>query len=180
MRRARGDIPAAERTRRSELVEEALLGLPEVRSARTVMLFYAFGTEVATAGISERVLEAGTRLLLPYLATEGAMEAAEVRPGETLEVTAYGPREPTRRVAVHPGEVDLVVTPGLAFDRRGNRLGYGGGHYDRYLSRMGSEAVRVGIAFSIQLLDRIPSEPEDERVHVVVTDEGALDVRPVE
>lgn len=180
MRRVRGALPAAERARLADLVEETLFGLPEVQEARTVMLFYSFGTEVATGGMSERVLRAGKRLLLPYLGADGSMEAAEIRPGEHPEPTDYGPREPARRVAVDPETVDLVVAPGLAFDRSGNRLGYGGGYYDRYLSRMGSRATRVGVAFSIQLVDLIPAEPGDERVDIVVTDQGALDVRPVQ
>jgi 5-formyltetrahydrofolate cyclo-ligase len=70
-----------------------------------------------------------------------------------------------------------VVTPGLAFDRHGRRLGYGGGHYDRYLARLGPRAVRVGIAFSIQVIEDVPAAPEDERVHVVVTDAGVIDCR---
>jgi 5-formyltetrahydrofolate cyclo-ligase len=130
--------------------------------------------------MAARVLAAGKRLLLPYLSEETVMEAAEVLPGEALEPTHYGPREPGRRVAVDPDQVDLVVTPGLAFDGEGNRLGYGGGHYDRYLARMGRGALRVGAAFSLQIVERIPTEPGDERVDVVVTDEGLLDVRPVQ
>jgi 5-formyltetrahydrofolate cyclo-ligase len=180
MRRVREAIPAAERARLADLIEETLFGLPEVHGARCVMLFYSFGTEVATGGMSERVLRAGMRLLLPYLSADGSMEAAEVRPGEEPEPTEYGPREPARRIAVDPADVDLIVAPGLAFDRTGNRLGYGGGYYDRYLGRMGAVATRVGVAFSLQLVDLIPTEPGDERVDIVVTDQGALDVRPVQ
>lgn len=180
MRRVRGALPAAERARLADLVEEAAFGLPEVQRARVVMLFYSFGTEVATGGMSERVLRAGKRLLLPYLAGDGSMEAAEIRPGEELAPTGYGPREPARRVAVDPADVDVVVAPGLAFDRSGNRLGYGGGYYDRYLERMGSAATRIGVAFSLQLVEGIPTEPGDQRVDIVVTDQGALDVRPVQ
>jgi len=76
--------------------------------------------------------------------------------------------------------VDVVVTPGLAFDREGNRLGYGGGYYDRYLQRMGRAAARVGIAFSLQIVDRVPAEPGDQRVDVIVTDQEVLDLRPVQ
>lgn len=180
MRAIRGGLPAAERARLADLVEETVFGLPEVERARTVMLFYSFGTEVATGGMSERVLRAGKRLLLPYLATDGSMEAAEIRPGEDLEPTEYGPREPARRVAVDPTEVDVIIAPGLAFDRLGNRLGYGGGYYDRYLGRMAPVATRIGVAFSLQLVDLIPTEPDDQRVDIVVTDQGALDVRPVQ
>jgi 5-formyltetrahydrofolate cyclo-ligase len=180
MRRLRAAIPPSERARLVDLVEETLFGLQEMRSAGTVLLFYSFGTEVATGGMAARVLGAGKRLLLPFLEEEGDMEAAEVLPGEVLEPSEYGPREPGRRIAVDPEEVDVVVAPGVAFDREGNRLGYGGGYYDRYLARMGHRALRVGVAFSLQLVERIPAEPGDERVDIVVTNEGALDVRPVQ
>jgi 5-formyltetrahydrofolate cyclo-ligase len=179
MRRLRAAVPPGERSRLAELVEEALFGLPDVLDAETILLFYSFGTEVATAGMTERILGSGKRLLLPYLSDDGSMEAAEVRRGETLEPTSYGPREPGG-VAVDPTMVDVVVTPGLAFDREGNRLGYGGGYYDRYLERMGRAAVRVGIAFSLQVVDRVPAEPGDQRVDVIVTDQEVLDLRPVQ
>lgn len=178
MRRLRAAIPPAERSRLADLIEEALFGVPEVRQARTILLFYSFGTEVATAGMTQRILGSGRRLLLPYLADDGTMEATEVRPGDPLEPTSYGPREPRTRIAVDPKTVDLVVTPGLAFDRRGNRLGYGGGYYDRYLAHMGGTTLRVGVGFSLQLVDRVPREPGDQRIDLVVTDQGVLDVRP--
>jgi 5-formyltetrahydrofolate cyclo-ligase len=106
------------------------------------------------------------------------MEAAEVRRGDPLHPTDYGPREPSRRVPVDPSEVDVVITPGLAFNRRGNRLGYGGGYYDRYLRRLHPTALRVGIGFSGQVLDDVPSGEEDEPVDMIVTDEEVI--RPSE
>ena len=176
MRRLRGSIPPAERARLAELVEETLFSIDQVRDAGTVMLFYAFGTEVATAGMAERVVRSGKRLLLPYL-EEAGMEAAEVLPGDPLASSGYGPREPSRRIPVDPRTVDLVVAPGLAFDRRGYRLGYGGGHYDRYLARLGDHAALIGAAFSVQLVDRVPTEPQDRPVHLVVTDGEVIDAR---
>jgi 5-formyltetrahydrofolate cyclo-ligase len=180
MARLRASMPPPERARLTDLVEETLFGLPQVGSARTVLLFYSFGTEVGTAGMAARLLADGKRLLLPFLTEAGDMEAAEVRPGERLEASDYGPREPPSRVPVDPSAVDLVVAPGLAFDREGHRLGYGGGHYDRFLARMGGEAPRVGVAFSLQIVERVPVEPGDEPVDVVVTDQGWFEVPPVQ
>jgi 5-formyltetrahydrofolate cyclo-ligase len=179
MRRVRAEIPPDERSRLSALVEEALFAVPEVARARTLLLFYSFGSEVGTREMIRRALARGARVLLPYL-EDGAIEAAEVRPGDDLNATTYGPREPARRAPVDPGEVDVVVTPGLAFDRTGRRLGYGGGHYDRFLDRLGGGTVRVGIAFSAQLVDEVPVGPRDRRVDVVVTEAGAIDCRPVQ
>jgi 5-formyltetrahydrofolate cyclo-ligase len=179
MLRVRAQIPQGDRARLSALIEEALFALPEVASARTLLLFYSFGSEVATRDMIRRALGAGARVLLPYL-EDGRMEAAEVRPGDELSPTEYGAREPARTVPVDPGEVDVVVTPGLAFDRAGRRLGYGGAHYDRFLDRLSPEALRVGIAFSAQLVDEVPAGPRDRRVQVVVNEAGAIDCRPVQ
>jgi 5-formyltetrahydrofolate cyclo-ligase len=179
MRRVRAGIPPGERARLSALIEEALFAVPEVARARTLLLFYSFGSEVATRDMFGRAHAAGIRVLLPYL-EDSRMEAAEVRPGDELTPTAYGPREPARTVPVDPGEVDVVVTPGLAFDRAGRRLGYGGAHYDRFVDRLGPDAVRVGIAFSAQLADEVPAGARDRSVQVVVTEAGAIDCRPVQ
>ncbi len=176
MRAARAAIPSNERARLALQVEERLFSLPEVQAARTVLLFYSFGSEVPTAGMAERLLGSGGRLLLPYLA-KGRMRAAEVHSADDLVESGYGPKEPARRVAVRPDQVDLVVTPGLAFDRRGHRLGYGGGHYDRFLARLHPDALRVGIGFGLQLLDEIPAGALDERVHMVVTERETVDCR---
>jgi 5-formyltetrahydrofolate cyclo-ligase len=126
--------------------------------------------------MARRLHAAGKRLLLPYLDRTG-MEAAEVRPGDELTPAWYGAREPARRVPVDPADVDLVVTPGLAFDRDGRRLGYGGGHYDRFLDRLDPRGVRVGIGFAEQLVERVPAGPEDQRVNLVVTDDVVVDCR---
>jgi len=175
MRGARAAIPPEERAARGARVEARLLTLPELGDARTVLLFYSFGTEIPTAVLARRLLARGYRVLLPYL-TGDAMEAAEVRPGMPLEATDYGPKEPADRIAVDPERIDVVVTPGLAFDRSGHRLGYGGGYYDRYLSRLQAHAARVGIGFAEQVLDHVPAEVSDEPVDVIVTDESVIRV----
>jgi 5-formyltetrahydrofolate cyclo-ligase len=177
MRALRAAVPRDERLRLAGAVEERVFRLSEIRAARTVLLFYSFGSEVETSEMAERVHAEGKRLLLPFLEAE-RMEAAEVLPEDELVVSSYGPREPARRVPVDPGDVDVVIAPGLAFDRKGYRLGYGGGHYDRYLSRMGTRALRIGIGFASQLVDRVPREPTDERLDLVVTDAGVVDCRP--
>lgn len=176
MRLVRRAIPAEERPLLARQVEDRLLALQEVRAARTVLLFYSFGSEVTTRGIGHRLVAEGKRVLLPYLTPHG-MEAAEVLPGDALLPTGYGPREPSRRIPLDPVEVDVVITPGLAFDRRGFRLGYGGGHYDRYLTRLRPETIRIGLAFSVQLIDSMPDEPSDQRVHLIVTDAEIVDCR---
>ena len=177
MRSVRRAIPESDRGPLALEVRDRLLSLPEIRGARTVLLFSSFGTEVPTDPIVEGLAGPGRRLLLPFL-EEGRMGAAAFRPGEPLSVTDYGPREPAERTAIDPAAIDAVVVPGLAFDGEGFRLGYGGGHYDRYLRGIRPDAARIGICFHPQMVAHVPHGPADQRVHLVVTDREVFDCRP--
>ncbi len=176
MRAIRRGLSPQDRTRLGEAVASRLVGLAEIERASTVMVFSSFGSEIPTDPAIRLLAAAGRTLLLPFL-VEGRMDAAAFRPEEPLVATAYGPREPAHPVAVDPSTVQAAVVPGLAFDRRGNRLGYGGGHYDRYLRRLGPDAARVGVCFHEQLVEAVPHGPDDQRVHLVITDREAVDCR---
>lgn len=176
MRELRASLSEEHRGRLGGLIEDRVGALPEFGTARCVLLFYSFGSEVPTSGLIRRTAQAGKRVLLPYLEGQ-ALEAAEVSSDEELIPTRYGPKEPGRRVSVDPEDVDLVVTPGLAFDRRGHRLGYGRGYYDGFLGRLRGDALRAGIAFGLQVVDEVPAGPGDERVHVIVTEDETIDCR---
>ena len=173
VRSVRDSISANDRAARGRRIADRLFALPVVQEAKTVLVFYSFGSEVPTSGIIERFLTEGRRVLLPYM--DGReMNAAELRQGDDLTATPYGPKEPSRRVPVDPAEVELLITPGMAFDRSGHRVGYGGGNYDRYLGRLGPKATRVGIAFHVQLLPEVPHGPDDQPVDFVVTDQETM------
>jgi 5-formyltetrahydrofolate cyclo-ligase len=172
-RNVRNSIPANDRAALGRRIEDRLFTLPALRNARTVLVFYSFGSEVPTRGIIDRLLREGRRVLLPYI-EGGDMKAAELRQGEEPEATSYGPKEPPHRVAADPSEVDLVIAPGMAFDRSGHRVGYGGGNYDRYLDGLGPNATRVGIAFHVQVLPEVPHGPDDQPVDFVVTDQETI------
>jgi 5-formyltetrahydrofolate cyclo-ligase len=177
MRAVRDAIPPAERAHLADRIDARLRDLPEVRRARTVLLFYSFGSEVPTSGIARRLLGGGRRVLLPYLEAS-TMEAAELRAERPPVTSTYGPKEPPERVPVDPSEVDVVLTPGLGFDRDGYRIGYGGGYYDRYLSRLGPHATRIGVGFDVQVVEAVPHGELDQRLDFVVTDRETIDCRP--
>jgi 5-formyltetrahydrofolate cyclo-ligase len=175
MTEAREAIPPAERIELSRAVGERLFALPEVRGARTIALFSSFGSELDTAPMLEQAHAEGLRVVLPYI-DGAAMEVAEHRPGDDLARSSYGAMEPASRVAVDPAQIDVVVAPGLAFDRAGRRLGYGRGYYDRWLRRVGTKALLIGVCFSSQVVDRVPATSSDERMDVVVTDREVIRV----
>jgi 5-formyltetrahydrofolate cyclo-ligase len=167
---ARDAIPPAERFRLAELVTERFLGLPEVVAADVVLAFSSFGSELPTLPLIERLLARGVTVALPRIVS-GELEPRTWRPGEPTTETSFGALEPTGGEVVAPGRIDLVATPGVAFDRAGRRVGYGGGFYDRLFPFMRSDALRVGVGFGIQLLERdLPEGAFDMRVDAVITE----------
>ena len=111
MKELRDAMPAAKRAAASAVVEATALGLPGIAGAVNVLAFAAFGSEIATAGILERLAAGGKRVLLPFL-VEGRMEAALAEPGAATVATSYGPVEPAEGVAVDPSIVEpLAVGP---------------------------------------------------------------------
>jgi len=86
----------------------------------------------------------------------------------------YGILEPQSSEVVEPGAIDFVLVPARGFDRHGNRLGRGGGYYDRYMSHPDFRALRCGIAFAVQLLDTLPHDEHDLPVHLLLTEGGTL------
>ncbi len=174
MRALRASIPPVERTRMSGMIEARLFEVPAIADARSVLVFLSFGSEVDTAGIVGRLVEDGRRVAVPFVAHD-EMHAASYRPGDPVVGSTYGAKEPAGRRIVPPGDIDLVVSPGLAFDRSGYRLGYGGGYFDRFLRRTRHGCVRTGIAFDLQVLDDVPHGHEDERIGLLITDRDTIE-----
>lgn len=177
VRTARDALPPGERAERSRRIAERLLALPELRGARTVMVFASFGSEVDTAPILEALAARGVRLALPRIAG-GEVVATSYRPGDRLVPAALGVPEPADGPTVPEREIDVVVTPGVAFDRAGHRVGYGGGFYDRFLRRVRPEAPRIAIAFALQVVPEVPHGEGDERVDLVVTEDEVIRCPP--
>ena len=165
----RDALPADERAGKSLAIADRLLALPELAAARTVMAFWSFGSEVATPPLLERLHARGVQLALPRI--EGnEVVAAWYRPDELMSETPFGAMEPAEAEALPPDALDVVVVPGIAFDRQGNRVWYGGGFYDRLSLRLRPDAFAVAIAFALQLVDAAPSGGADRRVAAIVTE----------
>lgn len=176
VRAVRDALSSEERARRSEAVATNLFALPEVSGASTVMAFWSFGSEVDTQPIIRRLADEGRRVALPRV--EGrTMLAVTYRPGHPMTEASFGAMEPTDGEVVPPEAVDVVVAPGLAFDRLGYRVGYGGGFYDRLFRRTRPDSVKIGVCFAVQVVDEVPHRRGDRHVDLVVTDEGVIRCR---
>ena len=173
---ARDALPPNERERRGLEIVRRFLAVPEVTTARVVLAFWSFGSEVSTEPLIAELHGRGTRVALPRI-VDGELEAREYRPGDPMTETSFGALEPAEGRVVDPTEPDVVAVPGVAFDRQCRRVGYGGGCYDRYLLRVRARTVRIGVCFGAQLLPVgaiLPSGRVDERVDIVVTESATL------
>lgn len=176
LRTLRDGLSDADRQARSFAIARVLLGLPEVSSARTLMVFSSFGSEVNTAPIVEDLLAEGRRVALPRI-EDGDIVPVAYRTGDPVRPAAFGMDEPAGSEIVAPDELDVVVTPGLAFDRHGFRVGYGGGFYDRLFTKTGPDVVKAGVCFATQLVGPLPHGGHDIPVDVIVTDAGVVRCR---
>ena len=123
------------------------------------MIFLSFGSEVQTDGIIRWGRENGKRIVVPRCCPEGRrLTPCLIEEFAELETGSYGIREPKAELArpVPAGEIDAVLIPAVAFDRRGYRIGYGGGYYDRFLPKV-PRSLRIGVAFSRQIVAEIPA-----------------------
>jgi 5-formyltetrahydrofolate cyclo-ligase len=165
-------LSAQERSDKSERIVEGVLSLPEVGAAGTVMAFWSFDSEVETSALIKRLHEAGKRVVLPRIA-EGEIAAVAYAPGDPVTATSFGAMEPAGAEVVTAEDVDVVIVPGVAFDRRGGRVGYGGGFYDRLFSRAPAVPA-VAVAFAVQLVDEVPQGRSDRRVDAIVTEDEVI------
>ena len=134
------------------------------------MSYVAFGSEADLGAINESVIAAGHRLLVPRVEAGVIVAVERTVDGETVR-SDYGIEEPIGP-AVDPAEIDVVLVPGVAFDRRGRRLGYGAGYYDGFLPQLREGTALVGVCFSVQVVDEVPVEDHDVLIDVVVSERG--------
>lgn len=169
-------LAAAERLERGGLIAEALMRLSEFERARTVMLYASIGSEVPTGELVAKCAALGKRIVLPAARPGGRLVPALVHDVGQLVPGSFGIPEPVveRTGSIEPAEIDLVIVPGVAFCRRGYRLGYGGGYYDRFLEQLPQDIPRIALAFSVQIQECLEHEPHDIPVDKIVTEDGAL------
>jgi len=164
----------ASRSERSRRIQDKFLSSDEYRASSVVMAYVSMGSEVDTYGIIEKALEDGKKVAVPYIDTlDQAIIASELISIDDLVDGPYGIKEPKDGPAraIELEEIELIMVPAIAFDRKNMRLGRGKGYYDRFLSdgRL-SSSKRIGLAFSFQVVDSLPSDPHDMPVTRVITD----------
>ena len=167
------------RAENSRVIVRALLKTEEFQNAQTVLIYLSKDEEVATDELMAEAFAAGKRVLVPVVdPASDELQVSEL-PGSRVEFQtgSFGVREPATedKKIVSPDCVDLVVAPGVGFDRRGGRIGYGKGYYDRLLRRLGPTVPRVALAFDFQVLSAVPQNEDDIRMNAIITEKATMD-----
>jgi phosphoribosylglycinamide formyltransferase-1 len=159
-------------------IMEKVVRMPEFEAAKSVLLYASKGSEVHTDGIIQTALSFGKKVALPAV-EKGSRKLelywigslSELKPG------AFGILEPEKNPAKKalPEEIELAIVPGVSFDRRGHRIGYGMGYYDSLLA--GMKCPKIGLAYSAQIMPHLPSEPHDVTVDKIVTENEIIDCK---
>lgn len=146
-----------------------LLQHPRLQSAQTVLLYYSLPDEVDTHQLADTLLAQGKQVLLPRVVSDTEMEVRCYTGTADLEAQGkYHILEPTGALFTDYGSIDLVVVPGMAFDRQGHRMGRGRGYYDRFLP-LCPNAYKIGICFAFQLVDDVPVTPTDIAMDAIIS-----------
>jgi len=179
---ARAGLSAEQRATAGSALRDAVLGVPEAQMAGTAAVYYSIGSEPGTHGLVYALWKRGTYVLLPVLRPDLDLDWASYEGPDSLRAGPRGltePAEPPRGVAA-VSRADLVIVPALAVDRRGMRLGRGGGSYDRALARVGPQVPTIALVYDAELLDEVPAAPHDQRVRLVARPQTGITRLPYE
>lgn len=140
--------------------------LPQFIEARAVAIFWPLPDEVDTRAFIEKWCNE-KQILLPVMCPGFGLELRPYQKGCKMNCADYGIYEPSEGEAHPPAQIDLIIVPGVAFDRRGNRLGRGKGFYDRLLKDI--KAYKAGVCFSYQMVESVPADSHDIRMDTVIS-----------
>ena len=164
-------LSAEERTAQSELILSQLEKMTVFREAKTVLLYYPKNNEVDVLPLFKRY-KRDKVLLLPVTHRNG-MTANPYEGNDKMHRGKVGIPEPT--TPPFEGNIDVIIVPAVAFDKEGNRLGRGGGYYDRFLKKQ-THATIIGVGYDFQLVDEVPVRKHDQKMHRIILPSQTIQV----
>ena len=172
--RQRAKLPQARQQQLGGEAQARLLELDAFRSAEVVALYSPIRNEVPTALLLHQALALGKTVCYPCVAGSD-LHFFQVESEAEMQVGCFGICEPDRNGReIGPERIGLMLIPGVAFDRRGHRLGYGRGYFDRLLEGGRFGGLRIGFGYDFQLVERLPVEPHDQILDLLVTEKQVL------
>ena len=146
--------------------------MEDYTKAKVVMFYVDMRNEVMTKNAIKRALAHGKRVIVPRVKKGYGLLAIEINSLDELAPGTFGVLEPAEKEEIALNEIDIVVVPGVAFDKKGHRIGYGGGYYDNFLPKLRLDAKKVAVAFEMQIRDLIPVEFHDVKMDMIITEKS--------
>jgi len=168
----RKKISEKELKEKNKKIIENLSSLKEFQEAKNILFYVSCNNEVDTQEIIKELLKE-KNIIIPYtIKNKPTIFLSELKDFVELIPKTFGILEPKEKYIREFGKekLDLVIVPGTVFDKKGNRIGYGFGYYDRFLKTIKKDVLKIGLAFDFQLVDNIPREEHDVPLDVVVTE----------
>jgi len=162
----------------SKTIAEKLYEMDYYINAKRIMSFISFKDEIHTHDIIKKSLNRGKSIVVPITIPETReMKVSELLDFSELEIGFYDILTPKKEFIrfVDPNTIDLILVPGVVFAEDGYRVGYGGGYYDRFLSNLDNEVMKIGLAFDLQIVDKVPTESFDIPVDIIITEKRIID-----
>lgn len=172
----RNNLSVVDVVNHSSIIMDKLVELEHYKVSKTIFVYMSFKNEVMTTELIKRMLSENKRVVIPYTDTKNTIiipsELKNVK--DDLVLNSFGYYEPVydKIKKVEPEEFDLIVTPGVVFDRQLNRVGFGKGYYDRILSKKRKNAKIVAVAYEFQVLDEVPTESHDVKMDMIITEKN--------
>jgi 5-formyltetrahydrofolate cyclo-ligase len=168
----RNTIPFEDRQKKSQLIRDRLTQNPDFSTALTIMAYVSFASEVITQEIITHSLREKKRVIVPVVdIARHHLLLSEIKHHNELVPSTYGIMEPQQLRIVQLDQIELFILPGVAFDEKGVRLGYGGGYFDRLLGDRKQHQKLIGLAFELQMQKELPCLPHDIFMNMVITEE---------
>ncbi len=174
-------LSAGDRHTRSLAACQQLIATREFKHAQTIMIFLSMTSEVETSTLAVKAWQEGKSIVVPRIDwNTKRMDPVEIKTLDTeMQTSGLGVREPVSGISVPLGCIDMVVIPGMAFDRKGFRVGRGRGYYDRFLAQQDFQGVRCALCFHEQLVaEPLPCEAHDVPMDLIVTDTEVVRCQP--
>lgn len=161
----------------SKIIEDKLFLMDVYKRAKIIMCFISFSDEINTHDLIKAAINQGKTVVVPITIPETKeLKISELRDFSELEPGFYNILTPKKEYLrfIDPNTIDLILTPGVVFDRNGYRIGYGGGYYDRFFSKLDKDIPKIGLSFDLQIVDKVPTDKYDIPVDIILTEKEII------
>lgn len=172
----RREMTIEEKSNYDKIIKDKFFESSFYKESENIFIYISYDSEINTKDIIMRAIKEGKKIYVPRTEfSTKLMNAVRIENFDNLVESRYGILEPKKdEPFIDPNDLDLIVVPGVAFDKNGGRVGYGAGYYDRYFKRINNEnkskIIKLVLAYDFQLIDKVPTDEEDVLIDAVMTE----------